>query len=94
MVGIVTVFVDFPTATRVWAIWAIVYQQIENNFIQPRIQSRAVDVEPFIVLVAVLFGSALYGVIVAVLAVPVAASIQILIREVLRYRQLSALDGP
>ena len=93
VVGIVTAFVDFPTATIVWGIWAIVYQQVENNVIQPRIQSRAVDVQPFVVLVAVLFGSALFGVIGALLAVPVAASIQILIREVLRYRKVATLDG-
>jgi predicted PurR-regulated permease PerM len=59
IVGIVTLFVDFPTATIIWAIWAIVYQQVENNILQPRIQSRAVDVQPFVVLVAVLFGSTL-----------------------------------
>ena len=84
-------FVDFPTATIVWAIWAIMYQQIENNLIQPRIQAHAVDVQPFVVLVAVLFGSTLFGVLGALLAVPVAASIQIVIREILRYRKLSAL---
>ena len=93
VVGIVTAFVGFPTATIVWGIWAIVYQQVENNVIQPRIQSRAVDVQPFVVLVAVLFGSALFGVVGALLAVPVAASIQILIREVLRYREVATLDG-
>jgi predicted PurR-regulated permease PerM len=90
VIAIVTVFVDFPTATIVWVIWAIVYQQIENNLIQPRIQSRAVDVQPFLVLVAVLFGSALFGVVGALLAVPLAASIQIVIRELLRYRKLTA----
>jgi predicted PurR-regulated permease PerM len=90
VIAIVTVFVDFPTATIVWVIWAIVYQQIENNLIQPRIQSRAVDVQPFLVLVAVLFGSTLFGVVGALLAVPLAASIQIVVREVLRYRKLTS----
>jgi predicted PurR-regulated permease PerM len=93
LVGIVTAFVDFPTATIIWTIWAIVYQQIENNVIQPRIQSRAVDVQPFLVLVAVLFGSTLFGVIGALLAVPLAATIQIVIREVLRYRNYEARLG-
>jgi predicted PurR-regulated permease PerM len=88
VIAIVTVFVDFPTATIVWVIWSIIYQQVENNLIQPRIQARAVDVQPFVVLVAVLFGSTLFGVIGALLAVPLAASIQIAIREVLRNRRL------
>jgi predicted PurR-regulated permease PerM len=81
VVGIVTVFGNFPTATIVWAIWAIVYQQIENNVIQPQIQKRAVDIHPFVVLVSVLFGSTLFGVLGALLAIPVAASLQIAVVE-------------
>jgi predicted PurR-regulated permease PerM len=81
IVGIVTLFGDFPTDTIVWVIYSIVYQQIENTLIQPQIQKRAVDVHPFIVLVAVLFGSTLLGVIGALVAIPVAASVQIAIRE-------------
>jgi predicted PurR-regulated permease PerM len=49
-----------------------------------------VDVQPFLVLVAVLFGSTLFGVIGALLAVPLAASIQIVVRELLRYRKRGA----
>ena len=40
LVGIITVFNDFPTTTIVWTIWSIVYQQVENNIIQPRIQAQ------------------------------------------------------
>jgi predicted PurR-regulated permease PerM len=87
VVGIVTLFVDFPTATIVWVVFSIVYQQVENSVIQPRIQKRAVDVEPFLVLIAVLFGATLLGVVGALVAVPTAAAIQILIREWLHYRQ-------
>jgi predicted PurR-regulated permease PerM len=81
LIGIVTLFNDFPTDTIVWTVWAIVYQQLENNLVQPQIQKRTVDVQPFVVLTAVLFGSALLGVIGALVAIPVAASIQITIRE-------------
>jgi predicted PurR-regulated permease PerM len=86
LVGIVTVFGDFPTATIVWVIYSIVYQQVENTLIQPQIQKRAVNVHPFIVLVAVLFGSTLLGVLGALVAIPVAASVQIAIREWWDYR--------
>ncbi len=88
-VGLVTLFTDFPTATIIWAIWAIAYQQIENNIIQPQIQKKAVSIEPFFILVAVLFGSALFGVVGALLAVPVAAAIDISIREWWLFRQES-----
>src|SRR5205085_12178207 len=63
LVGIVTLFTDFPTATIVWAVWAIVYQQVENSVIQPQVQKRAIDIHPFAVLVAVLFGSTLFGIV-------------------------------
>jgi predicted PurR-regulated permease PerM len=88
IVGVVTLFTDFPTATIVWAIWSIAYQQIENNLIQPQIQRRAVDVSPFVVIVSVLFGATLLGVLGALVAVPVAASIQIAAREYADYRGL------
>jgi predicted PurR-regulated permease PerM len=87
VVGIVTLFTDFPTATIVWAIWSVIYQQIENTIIQPRIQARAVQVEPFVVLVAVLFGSTLFGVFGALLAIPAAATIQIAIYEYTLFRR-------
>ena len=71
----------------IWVIWAIAYQQIENYVIQPQIQKRAVQVEPFVVLVAVLFGSTLFGILGAVLAIPTAATLQIVWREYRDYRR-------
>jgi predicted PurR-regulated permease PerM len=91
-VGIVTLFTDFPTATIVWAIYSVVYQQLENTLIQPQIQRRAVNVHPFIVLVAVLFGATLLGVLGALVAIPVAASVQIAIREWWTYRHDAAVN--
>jgi len=91
-VGLVTLFADFPTATIVWAIFALAYQQFENYVIQPQIQKRAVELEPFIVLVSVLFGGALFGIIGALLAIPVAATIQISIQEWWRYRLAAQAD--
>jgi predicted PurR-regulated permease PerM len=87
VVGIVTLFVDFPTATIVWVVWSIVYQQVENTVIQPRIQQRTVQVHPFVVLVSVLFGATLLGIVGALVAIPVAASIQIILREWWDYRR-------
>jgi predicted PurR-regulated permease PerM len=81
LIGIVTLFENFPTATIVWVIWAIVYQQFENHVIQPQVQKRTVHVHPFVTIVSVLFGATLLGVLGALVAIPVAASIQILIRE-------------
>ena len=87
LVGIVTLFADFPLDTIIWVIWAVVYQQLENTVIQPQIQRRAVDLNPFVVLVSVLFGSTLFGILGALLAIPFAASLQIAAMEWWQYRQ-------
>jgi predicted PurR-regulated permease PerM len=89
LIAVVTLFENFPTATIVWVVWAIVYQQFENHVIQPQIQKRTVHVHPFITIVAVLFGATLLGVLGALVAIPVAASIQILIREYVDLRTMS-----
>jgi predicted PurR-regulated permease PerM len=95
IVGVVTLFANFPTATIAWVIWAIVYQQVENHLIQPQIQKRSVHVAPFVVIVAVLFGSTLLGVLGALVAIPVAAMIQIALREWWEYRAMAARgDAP
>jgi predicted PurR-regulated permease PerM len=94
IVGVVTLFTDFPTATIVWVIYAIGYQQLENHVIQPQVQKRTVNVQPIITIVAVLFGSTLLGVLGAIVAIPIAASIQILLREYWDWRTLSIRDEP
>jgi predicted PurR-regulated permease PerM len=87
LVAIVTAFVNFPIALIIWVIFAIVYQQVENYLIQPQIQKRATKIEAFVVLVAVLFGSTLFGILGAILAIPAAASIQIALHEYLEFRR-------
>jgi predicted PurR-regulated permease PerM len=93
LVGIVTLFNDFPTDTIIWVVWSVVYQQIENTVIQPRIQAQTVNVQPIIVLIAVLFGSTLFGILGALLAIPAAATIQISIREYGHYRRLVRMEA-
>jgi len=94
IVGVVTLFSDFPVDTVVWVIFSVIYQQVENTVIQPRIQARAVAVHPLVVLVSVLFGSTLFGVLGALLAIPVAAAIQITIREYNTFKNTPAEELP
>ena len=94
IVGLVTLFSDFPVDTIIWVIFSVIYQQVENSVIQPRIQARAVAVHPLVVLVSVLFGSTLFGVLGALLAIPVAAAIQITIREYHTFKNTPAEDLP
>jgi predicted PurR-regulated permease PerM len=81
IIGIVTAFNDFPTATVVWVVVLLIYQQAENNLLQPLIYRRTVDVSPLLVIVSILIGSTLLGVLGALVAIPVAAAAQIVIRD-------------
>jgi predicted PurR-regulated permease PerM len=81
IVGLVTLFDNFPTSTIVWLIVLLVYQQLENNVLQPVVYRRTVDVHPLLVIVGVLVGSSLLGVLGALLAIPAAATVQIVARE-------------
>lgn len=82
IVGVVTLFYNFPTDTIIWAIVVIVYQQIENNVLSPIVYRRTVQVPGMLVLISVLIGATLGGVIGALLAIPAAAAIQIVARDV------------
>lgn len=82
IVGVVTLFYSFPTDTIIWAIVVVVYQQIENNVLSPIVYRRTVQVPGMLVLISVLIGATLGGVIGALLAIPVAAAIQIVARDV------------
>jgi predicted PurR-regulated permease PerM len=64
------------------AVYFIVYQQVENYLIVPRVMKKAVDLSPAMVIVSVLIGGTLAGFAGALLALPVAAAIKVVIRDV------------
>ncbi|NEA25740.1 AI-2E family transporter [Actinomadura bangladeshensis] len=68
-------------------IFYVLYQQVENYLVYPRVMKRTVDVQPAVTIVAALVGAALLGVVGALLAIPTAAAISLLIREVVMPRQ-------
>ena len=81
VIGIVCAIQDFPTAVIVWVVYLVVYQQTDNNFLQPIIYRRTVALHPLVVLVGVLIGAELLGVLGALLAIPVAGAIQIVLKD-------------
>jgi predicted PurR-regulated permease PerM len=87
MVGIVVAFFDFPGDLIIWLAVFIGYQQIENYLIQPYVYGKAVRVHPLTVIVAILVGSSLLGILGALVAIPIAASIQSVVRDWWQYRQ-------
>jgi predicted PurR-regulated permease PerM len=69
------------------AIYFITYGQIEGNVLGPLIFRRTVHVNPLVVTLSVLFFGELAGIMGAIVAVPVVATLQIILREVLRIRR-------
>ena len=80
------------TAGVIMIVVNIVYQQVENHVLQPVVYRRTVELSAFLVLVAVLVGAALLGFVGALVAIPVAGSIQVILRELLRGRVRAAPD--
>ncbi|MFP3960734.1 AI-2E family transporter [Actinomadura fulvescens] len=89
--AVVVTLVAFLTGSLtdgiVCIVFYIIYQQVENYLVYPRVMKRTVDVQPAVTIVAALIGGALLGVVGALLAIPTAASIALLIREVVVPRQ-------
>ena len=86
VVGVIA-FLNEPQHALIVAIYYIVYQQIENYVIVPRIMTSTVSVPGALTIVAALAGGTLLGVLGALLAIPVAAGLLLLYEEVLLPRQ-------
>lgn len=80
-------FATDPKVGIACVVFYLIYQQFENYVIYPRVMSRSVDVPGAVIVIAALIGAALLGVVGALLAIPTAASILLLVREVLLPRQ-------
>ena len=88
------------TAAIIMLVVLLVYQQVENNILTPKIQGKAVQLSGFFIIVAVTLFGALLGVLGALTAVPLAATIQIFVQELTAARRArvaaahAALDAP
>jgi predicted PurR-regulated permease PerM len=86
IVGAVS-FLDSTTSGIIVVSYFVVYQQIENHFLQPVIYGRTVQLSPLAVLIAVLVGGSLAGILGALGAIPVAGTIQVLLLDWQRERR-------
>ena len=75
------------TAAIIMGVVLLVYQQVENNVLTPKIQGVAVNLSGFFIIVAVTLFGALLGVLGALTAVPLAATIQIFVQELTKARR-------
>jgi predicted PurR-regulated permease PerM len=86
IVGSVAFLHSIPAGIVVVAFF-ILYQQLENHILQPIVYGRTVQLSPLVVLIAVLIGAELAGVLGALAAIPVAGTIQVFVRDWLKYRK-------
>lgn len=80
LVTLLLVFSD-PMAGLIFAIIYIVYAQIENNVIAPKIQGDALNLRPVMILCAVTIGIYMFGLLGAIIAIPIAGCIRVLFEE-------------
>ncbi len=73
------------TAAVAFLIFFLIYQQIENNFISPTIQAKNVELSALLILSAILVGGSLYGLLGALVAIPVAGCLRVLWLDNLDY---------
>lgn len=76
-----------PTAGLFFLIYFLIYQQVENNVISPMIQARNNQLSALIIFVALTIGVYAFGLLGALLAIPLAACVKILVQEQLKSRK-------
>jgi predicted PurR-regulated permease PerM len=92
IVVIVATITTSVTAGLIMIVVLVVYQQTENHLVQPIVMKRSVAVSPLIVILSVLVGAALLGILGALLAIPVAGSIQIALRDIVAARRMRVAE--
>ena len=87
-------FLHTITAGIVVVVFFLIYQQVENHFLQPVIYGRTVQLSPLAVLVSVLIGAKLAGILGALGAIPVAGAIQVILVDWQRHRRARLEQAP
>ncbi|QQS22411.1 AI-2E family transporter [Candidatus Saccharibacteria bacterium] len=67
----------------IFAVYFMIYQQVENNFISPTIQARRIELSPLAVLVAVTIGLYVFGIAGGIISIPIAGCLKVLVEEYL-----------
>ncbi len=77
----VLLFFSNPIAAAIFAVVYIIYAQIENNIISPKIQGDALNLQPVVILCAIVIGMYMFGLLGAIIAIPIAGCIRVLIED-------------
>ena len=77
------------TAAIIYVIYFVIYQQVENNFISPAIQSRSIDLSALVVLAAATVGLYMFGIAGGIIAIPIAGCLKVLLQDYLERAHVS-----
>ena len=92
--AVIVAFLNSTALGIATVVFFVVYQQFENHVLQVTIMAKTVDLNPLVVLVAVLIGVELTGILGALLAIPVAGIVQVLVRDVYDERRGGLKEEP
>lgn len=82
LVTLLLLFND-PAAAIFFAVYFVVYQQIENNFISPTIQAKRLELSPLAILASVTVGLYVFGIVGGIISIPIAGCIRVLVEDYL-----------
>jgi predicted PurR-regulated permease PerM len=84
---LITILLGFNdiTAAIIFAAFFIIYQQVENNFISPVVQSRRLELSALMILIAVTIGVMTFGILGGIVSIPVAGCIKVLLEDYLAH---------
>jgi predicted PurR-regulated permease PerM len=68
-------------AAAIFAVYFVIYQQLENNVISPRIQSKRIELSPLAVLTAVTIGLYVFGIAGGIISIPIAGCVKVLVED-------------
>nr|WP_241429126.1 AI-2E family transporter [Agrococcus sp. ARC_14] len=87
VISLLVLLLDGPQTALPVAIYYLIYMQVEAYVVSPQIMNRAVKVPGVVVVLSALIGGTLLGILGALVAIPVAAAIQLILKEVVIPRQ-------
>ena len=94
VVAVAAGFIHSVPAGITVLIFFVLYQQLENHLLQPLVFARTVKLNPLTVIVAILIGVELLGILGALLAIPAASMIQVVVRDLWDHRRGQLKDQP
>ncbi len=92
---LLTILISFNSipGAIAFAVYFMIYQQIENNVIAPTVQARNIDLSPLVVLASVTIGLYVFGIIGGIISIPIAGCIKILLEEYLEYARKERVES-